>query len=165
MSGGRVSRIIGDFSVPCLLLGLLFFAASLTPSLIPRGPAVQGVLGGLVTAIGYLIAHVVALIWQAAELPRPYNNLGVPGANVYDLLFTTGDIGNLIAGNQNNVMHDLILRFPQVQDPSTGNLIDATALVQAIALGQQGVDDGRDHRALVAEDAGEEGLSFLEQAA
>ena len=72
MSSGRVSRIIGDFSVPCLLLGLLFFAASLTPSLIPRGPAVQGVLGGLVTAIGYLIAHVVALIWQAAELPRLY---------------------------------------------------------------------------------------------
>jgi len=69
-----------------------------------------------------------------AQLPRPYNNLGVPGSNLYDMLFTTGDIQNLLAGNTDNVMHDLILRFPQVQDPSTGNLIDATAITQAIAL-------------------------------
>jgi uncharacterized membrane protein len=65
-----VIRIIGRFSVPCLLLGLLFFAASLTPSLIPRGPDVQGVLGGLVTAIGYLIGQIVALLWRAADMPR-----------------------------------------------------------------------------------------------
>ena len=42
MKQGLASRIIGNFSVPSLLLGLLFFAASLTPSLIPRGPEVQG---------------------------------------------------------------------------------------------------------------------------
>lgn len=51
------------------LLGLLFFAASLTPSLIPRGAAVQGILGGLVMAIGYLIGQIVALLWRAADLP------------------------------------------------------------------------------------------------
>lgn len=65
-----LGTLIGPFSVPCLMLGLLFFAASLTPSLIPRGPAVQGVLGGLVTAIGFLIGQVVALLWRAADLPR-----------------------------------------------------------------------------------------------
>jgi len=64
------AKAIGTFSIPCLLLGLLFFAASLTPSLIPRGPAVQGVLGGLVTALGYLIGQIVALLWRAADLPR-----------------------------------------------------------------------------------------------
>lgn len=58
-----------------------------------------------------------------AELPRPYNNLGVPGANLYDLLNTTGDITNLLAGNQDNVMHDLILRDGE-----------HTALEQAIGL-------------------------------
>ena len=52
------------------LLGLLFFAASLTPSLIPRGPEVQGILGGLVTALGYLAGQVVALLWRAADMPR-----------------------------------------------------------------------------------------------
>lgn len=58
-----------------------------------------------------------------AELPRPYNNLGVPGADLYDLLNTTGDIMNLLAGNQDNVMHDLILRDGE-----------HTALEQAIGL-------------------------------
>lgn len=69
MSNRRLATIVGPFSVPCLLLGLLFFAASLTPSLIPRGPAVQGILGGLVMAIGYLIGQIVALLWRAADLP------------------------------------------------------------------------------------------------
>jgi len=55
--------------VPCCLLGMLFFAASLTPSLIPRGPEVQGILGGLVMALGYLLGHSVALVWKAADMP------------------------------------------------------------------------------------------------
>jgi uncharacterized membrane protein len=66
----RLSWVIGPISVPCLLLGLLFFAASLTPSLIPRGPEVQGILGGLVTALGYLLGQVFGLLWRAAEMPR-----------------------------------------------------------------------------------------------
>jgi len=63
-------RLIGPISIPCLLLGLLFFAASLTPSLIPRGPTVQGVLGGLVTALGYLLGQIFLLLWRALDLPR-----------------------------------------------------------------------------------------------
>jgi len=62
-------RLIGDFSVACLLLGMLFFAASLTPSLIPRGPVVQGILGGLVTALGYLLGQIIALFWRAVDFP------------------------------------------------------------------------------------------------
>ncbi len=58
------------FSLPCLMLGLMFFTASLTPSLIPRGPDVQGVLGGIVTALGYLLGQTIALLWRAADLPR-----------------------------------------------------------------------------------------------
>ncbi|GAB5462748.1 alpha/beta hydrolase [Hoeflea alexandrii] len=70
MPKARISWIYGPVSVPCLLLGLLFFAASLTPSLIPRGPEVQGILGGLVTALGYLLGQIIALLWFAAEMPR-----------------------------------------------------------------------------------------------
>ena len=70
MRRAALALVFGRFSVPCLLLGLVFFAMSLTPSLIPRGPSVQGVLGGLLTAIGYLTGRCVALLWTAADLPR-----------------------------------------------------------------------------------------------
>lgn len=52
-----------------LLLGLLFFAASLTPSLIPRGWLIQGVLGGLVMALGYLVGRVCVGLWWLMDLP------------------------------------------------------------------------------------------------
>ncbi len=68
-----------------------------------------------------------------APYPFPSNTLGVPGSNLFDLVLTTGYIENLLAGNLNNVMHDLILRIPQVPDPGTGQLIPFTALTQAIA--------------------------------
>lgn len=57
-------------SVLPLLLGLLLLAASLTPSLIPREWFVQGVLGGLVMALGYLIGVVCIGLWWLLALPR-----------------------------------------------------------------------------------------------
>lgn len=66
--------------------------------------------------------------------PLPYNNLGVPTATLYDLLFQIGDLANLAAGNLENIIFDLILRIPQIQDPGTGELVDFTAIVQAVAL-------------------------------
>ncbi|WMS40942.1 alpha/beta-hydrolase family protein [Acuticoccus sp. MNP-M23] len=53
-----------------LLLGLSFFAASLTPSLIPRGWLLQGILAGLVTGIGYVIGQILLTAWRAIDLPR-----------------------------------------------------------------------------------------------
>jgi len=58
-----------------------------------------------------------------AEYPYPYNNLGIPGADLYDMIFQTGDINNLLQGNFENVMFDIVLR----------NGIN-TALEQAIGL-------------------------------
>ncbi len=68
------------------------------------------------------------------EYPLPYNNLGVPTATLYDMLFQIGDIQNLAAGNLENIIFDLVLRIPQVPDPATGELIDFTAITQAVAL-------------------------------
>lgn len=57
-------------SILSLLIALLFLAASMTPSLIPRSPEVQGALGGLVMALGYLIGQLILLIWHMADMPR-----------------------------------------------------------------------------------------------
>jgi uncharacterized membrane protein len=47
-----MSRLIGLFSVVGVLFWLLFFCASLAPSLLPRLPIVQGVQPGLVFVVG-----------------------------------------------------------------------------------------------------------------
>jgi uncharacterized membrane protein len=46
-------RLWRSFSPAGMVLGTLFFAASLTPSLIPRTYLTQGVLSGCAMAAGY----------------------------------------------------------------------------------------------------------------
>ena len=53
-----------------LLIGALFFAASLTPSLIPRGFLLQGILGGVCLAAGYGIGTGLGALWRYMELPE-----------------------------------------------------------------------------------------------
>ncbi|WP_119459624.1 alpha/beta-hydrolase family protein [Rhodospirillaceae bacterium SYSU D60014] len=52
-----------------LLLGTLFFAASLTPTLVPRTYITQGVLGGSVFAVGYGLGVFWRWLWSYMELP------------------------------------------------------------------------------------------------
>ncbi|MDQ0316322.1 alpha/beta hydrolase [Amorphus orientalis] len=53
----------GHVSPSGVLLGFLLFAASLTPSLIPRNALMQGLLGGASFVIGYGIAVGLVAIW------------------------------------------------------------------------------------------------------
>jgi uncharacterized membrane protein len=54
-----------------LILGAIFFAASLTPSLVPRPPLIQGALGGLSLASGYAIGVALRALWLWLGLPTP----------------------------------------------------------------------------------------------
>lgn len=60
-----------SFSTCGLLLGTLFFAASLTPSLLPRTYLTQGVLSGLSLAAGYGFGVFGRWLWDYLELPQP----------------------------------------------------------------------------------------------
>ena len=51
---GRM-RWIGRFSVVEVLVGTLLFALSLTPSLVPRPPLVQGLIAGVSFSAGYAV--------------------------------------------------------------------------------------------------------------
>lgn len=72
--GGAV-RFAATLSTPGLLLATLFFAASLTPSLLPRTVVMQGVLSGVCLAAGYGLgvpgAVVVGGTWRS---PLPGSN-------------------------------------------------------------------------------------------
>jgi uncharacterized membrane protein len=59
------------FSFVGLVVATLFFAASLTPSLLPRHVAVQGVLSGIALAVGYGVGVLCVYLWQYLELPNP----------------------------------------------------------------------------------------------
>ncbi|WP_099865860.1 alpha/beta hydrolase [Pararhizobium haloflavum] len=60
-----------SFSVTGLLLGTLFFAASLTPSLLPRTDLLQGVLSGCSFAAGYGVGVAARFAWDIIQLPVP----------------------------------------------------------------------------------------------
>jgi len=60
-----------SFSTGGLLLGTLFFAASQTPSLLPRTFLTQGVLSGCSLAAGYGIGIFGSWLWTHMELMRP----------------------------------------------------------------------------------------------
>lgn len=71
-----MSRFARSFSVPALCFGTLFFAASLTPSLVPRGLLVQGLLSGVAFAAGYGIAVFLVWLWSYLGLPvRTYGKM------------------------------------------------------------------------------------------
>jgi len=52
-----------------LLVGPLLAAASLTPSLIPRGTFFQGVLAGASMAMGHMLTQFVLALWRSLEIP------------------------------------------------------------------------------------------------
>jgi uncharacterized membrane protein len=57
-------------SVTGLFLGFLFFVLTFTPSLVPRPPMFQGLLGGLAFFIGYSIGYGGLALWRYLELPE-----------------------------------------------------------------------------------------------
>ena len=59
------------FSTTGLLIGTLFFALSMSPTLIPRPDTVQGIISGLALASGYGLGVFGIWILKYFELPQP----------------------------------------------------------------------------------------------
>lgn len=62
-------RLPHFFSIAGLLVGTIFFALSLTPSLIPREGVVQGVISGFSLAAGYGVGVFFAWLWAFFGIP------------------------------------------------------------------------------------------------
>ena len=60
------------FSLFAFALALAFAAGSFTPSLIPRGALLQGLIGGLVAALGYMVGRALEFVWNLLDLPVPF---------------------------------------------------------------------------------------------
>src|SRR5262245_64448431 len=66
-----VLRLRRSSSTIGLLVATTFFAASLTPSLLPRTAQFQGVISGAALAVGYALGLSVRWLWTYMELPVP----------------------------------------------------------------------------------------------
>jgi uncharacterized membrane protein len=62
-----------------LAVAAIFFAGSLTPSLLPRHYAVQGILSGVALAVGYGVGVFFVVLWQYLEIPEPPNKVQLAG--------------------------------------------------------------------------------------
>jgi uncharacterized membrane protein len=58
-------------SRPGLVVATLLFAMSLTPSLLPRPPLIQGLLSGSTFAVGYGLGVFLQWVWDYTELKLP----------------------------------------------------------------------------------------------
>ncbi|MGX1321269.1 putative membrane protein [Bradyrhizobium sp. USDA 377] len=70
-----IRRQLVSLSGVGLMLGALFFAAALTPTLVPRSYLTQGALAGTCFAIGYLAGNLWRWLWHYLELPEPSTRL------------------------------------------------------------------------------------------
>ena len=68
-------RQVQSLSGVGLLLGTLFFAAALTPTLVPRNYLTQGALAGACFAIGYAAGVLWRWLWHYLEIPEPSERL------------------------------------------------------------------------------------------
>ncbi|HVJ00546.1 MAG TPA: alpha/beta-hydrolase N-terminal domain-containing protein, partial [Sphingomonas sp.] len=73
-------------SLPGLIWGTLFFAASLTPSMMPRHFVLQGALSGLSFSLGYGMGVLLERLWAYVQLPVPGPNFVRRATQVSGLL-------------------------------------------------------------------------------
>ena len=75
MTGGRGAPQTGQATngwglrAAGMIPAALFFGISLTPSLMPRDPVMQGALGGIVAVLGYWLGSAAFWLWRYLELP------------------------------------------------------------------------------------------------
>lgn len=63
------------FSTTGLLVGTLFFALSMSPTLIPRPDTIQGIISGLALAAGYGLGVFGIWLWKYLEMPQPKDKM------------------------------------------------------------------------------------------
>ncbi|MBW0366457.1 alpha/beta hydrolase [Ensifer adhaerens] len=72
-----LSTLLASFSTTGLIVGVFFFAMSLTPSLIPRPYVVQAVISGLSLSAGYAIGVLLRWLWSLLDLPEIRGRTGL----------------------------------------------------------------------------------------
>lgn len=65
----KISNFIASLSFTGIVLAVAFFSISLSPSLVPRPYALQGILAGLLIALGYGLGVTIKWVWDYLCFP------------------------------------------------------------------------------------------------
>ncbi|QFY60332.1 hypothetical protein FZ934_07730 [Rhizobium grahamii] len=128
---------IGSLSVVGIAAGFAFFAASLTPSLMPRSFIVQGALSGISAAVGYFFGVVLTWLWQYLELPAARTRLLTLKSVVFagGLLVSVGFLWRAAAW-QNSIRELWHMPPLDTAEPTKLAAVAAVVFVVAILVGR-----------------------------
>lgn len=128
-----VERYYQSFSFVGLVIASLFFAGSVTPSLLPRVWIVQGVLSGFSIAIGYGLGVAMQWLWLFLELRQPneqwqirLKRISVVGVSIVTVFFVWQS-----TAWQNSIRR--LMRMPEL-DSTTPYAFFLVAIVVAVIL-------------------------------
>jgi uncharacterized membrane protein len=128
-----IRRQVQSLSGVGIVLGTLFFSASLTPTLIPRNYLMQGALAGACFAIGYAAGVLWRWLWRYLELPEPSERL----RSITNMLVAAASVLILItflwqaAGWQNSIRAAMNMEPVETAHPFK---VCAIALIAFLAL-------------------------------
>lgn len=114
-----------------LVFSTLFFAISLSPSLLPRPYILQGLLSGFALTFGYGTGYTLTLIWRYAELPDFTGKTKAVTQTLTSLICIVANIGALMYANTwQNDLRALMGLTPDV----TGNHIKIALIALPLAI-------------------------------
>ncbi len=131
----RLSRNLSGIG---LALGTFLFAASLTPTLVPRTALTQGVLGGVCFAIGYGLGTAWRWFWAYLEMPEPNERMRRIGNIVIACVCLPVGVIFLAnaAGWQNSIRKVMAMEPIDSAHPIQVSLIALATFAVLLALGR-----------------------------
>jgi uncharacterized membrane protein len=137
MAVSYVQGFLRSLSIVGTVLAIVFFAASLTPSLMPRSYLVQGLLSGVCGAVGYLLGVGLSSLWRFLELPtaRRYAHLIEGGLLVIGLIVTIISLWHATEW-QNSIRRLWGMAPLDTADPYRLAAIAAVTFLAALLLGR-----------------------------
>jgi len=128
-----LTNFVAGLSTVGLVTGVIFFCGSLTPSLLPRHPAAQGVLSGLALAVGYGLGVGAMMLYRFLEL----RELGTKKSRIVKLVFLVAGLVAAAAtlGRMANWQNSIrsLMEMPEI-DSGYPTTVVGVALVSALTL-------------------------------
>ena len=132
----HLHRFRETLSTTGLLVGTLFFATSLSPSLVPRPFLMQALLSGVALAAGYAVGVFLHWLWHFMQLPELRDRVLLASKIIAWLLCAATAIAFLVRASawQNSVRELMMMPPVETARPLSVGLVAGLVFVCLLAL-------------------------------